>query len=75
MGDSAATSAEGVCRTQYYRVSDDLGKFYTVFYVFYDTGCCDRLTDLFHGLFEFQAVFCFFDGLGSGSDQTYVILT
>ena len=38
MGDSAAASAEGVCRTQYYRVSDDLGKFYTVFYVFYDTG-------------------------------------
>ncbi len=33
-------------------------KFHTIFYVFYDLGCCNRLTDLFHGIFEFLTVLC-----------------
>ena len=75
MGNSAAASAKSIGWTQYNRVADGLGKFYTVFYVLYDTGCRDRFTDLFHGLFELQTVFCFFDGLGSSPYQTHVVFT
>ena len=73
VGDTAAGSAKGISRTQYNRISDCVGKGHTVFHVFYNEGCCTRLTDLFHGILEFLTVLCFFDGCGRGAEQGHIV--
>ena len=73
VSDTAAASAQGICRTKNHRITDRVGKCNTVFYGCNNQGCRNRLTNLFHRIFEFLTVFCFFDGLGSRTDQSYVM--
>ena len=61
--DTAAASSKCISRTEHDRVTNLLSKGHTIFYIFNNQGSCDGLTDLLHGLLEFQTVLCFFDGL------------
>ena len=72
--DTAAASAKCVCRTENNRISDGLCKFHTIFYGCNDLGCCNRLADLFHGIFEFLTVLSFTDGCCCGTDKAYIVL-
>ena len=73
MGNAAAASAQGVGRAQHHRIADGIGKCDTVLDVLYHLGGSHRLADLFHGFLKLQTVLCLLNGLGSGSDQAYVI--
>ena len=72
--DTAAASAEGVCRTKHDRISNLSRKCNTVFHIFHDKGRCYRFPDLLHGGLEFQTVFRLFDRLCCGTDQTDIML-
>ena len=61
LSDTTAASAEGVCRTEYNRISNLLNKFETGFYRCNNLRWCYRLMDFLHGFLEFQSVLCFFD--------------
>ena len=74
VGNTAATSAKCICWTKYYRITDGICKCQTIFYSSYHLRCCNRLPDLFHGIFKFLSVLCFTDRLGSSSDQTHIML-
>ena len=74
VGNTAAASAKGVSRTENDRITDGSGKCDTIFYGCYDLGSCDRLANLFHGVLEFLTILSLLDGLGCGSDQTYIML-
>jgi len=71
--DTAAASAKCVCRTENNRISDGLCKLHTIFYGCNDLGCCNRLADLFHGIFELLTVLSLTDGSCCGTDQSYVV--
>ena len=73
MGDTAAASTECVSRTENYRIADGICKCKTIFYCCNNLGCCDRLTDLLHGIFKFLTVLCFLDGQSCGTDQSYIV--
>ena len=73
MGDTAAASTECVSRTENYRITDDVCKCKTIFYCCNNLGCCDRLTDLLHGIFKFLTVLCLLDGQSCGTDQSYIV--
>ena len=74
MGDTAATSAEGECRTEHNRISDRISKLDTVFYGIYNLGSCTRLTNLFHGILKCLTVLCLKDGFCGRTDQFYSVL-
>ena len=74
VGNSAAAAAQGVCRTEYHRVTDFIGKGNTCLYVLYYLGSCHGLADFLHGALELQTILGLLDGLGSSSDETYVVL-
>ena len=73
MCDTTTASAEGICRTKNNRISDLICKRDTIFYIFNDQRSCNRLTDLFHGIFKFQTVFCFLDGFRRCTDQSHIM--
>ena len=74
VSDTAATSTQSISRPENNRVSNSIGKGYTIFYRFYYQRSSNRLTDFLHGIFKFLTVFRLFDCHGSGSDQTYIML-
>ena len=73
MRNTTAASAKGICRTEYNRITNRIGKPDTILYVVYNLGCCTRLTDLFHGIFECLTVLCLKNCLSRCSDQLYTI--
>ena len=73
MSDTAAASTECVSRTENYRITNDVCKCKTIFYCCNNLGCCNRLTDLLHGIFKFLTVLRFLDCLGSCTDQSYIV--
>ena len=73
MSDTAAASTECVSRTENYRITNGVCKCKTIFYCCNNLGCCDRLTDLLHGIFKFLTVLRFLDCLGSCTDQSYIV--
>ena len=71
VSDTAAASAQGICRTKNNRITDLIGECNTIFQVLNNQRRSYRLTDLLHGCLELQTVFCLLNGLGSGSDKFY----
>ena len=74
LGNTAAASAQGVCRTKHDRVTDLVCDAKAVLYVLYDVRRSHRLANLLHGLFEHLTVFGLFDGQGRGTDEADVVL-
>ena len=74
VGDSAAAATQGVSRTKNHRVSNFICERNTCLYVLYHLGSRHRLADFLHGALELQTVLGLLDGLGSSSDETYVVL-
>ena len=73
MCDTTAASAKRICRTKYDRITDRIGKPDTILYVVYNLGCCTRLTDLFHGIFECLTVLCLKNRFCCCTDQSDII--
>ena len=73
LGNTAAASAQGVCRTKHDRVTDLVCDAQTVLYVLYDVRRSNRLADLLHGLLEHLTVLGLFDGQRGGTDEADVI--
>ena len=71
VSDTAAASAQGICRTKNNRITDLIGECNTIFQVLNNQRRSYRLTDLLHGCLELQTIFCLLNGLGSGSDEFY----
>ena len=74
VGNTAAASAQCIRRTKHNRISDGIGKCYTIFNCLNDQRSCHRLTDFFHGIFKCLTVLCLLNGKRSGSDQTHIVL-
>ena len=72
--DSTAASTKRIRRTKHYRITDLIGKCDTILQILNNQRRSYRLADLLHGCLEFQTVLCFFDGLGSRTDQFYTSL-
>ena len=73
LGNTAAASAQSVCRTKHDRVTDLVCDAKTVLYVLDDVRRSDRLADLLHGLLEHLTVLGLFDGQRGGTDEADVI--
>ena len=73
MSDTTAASTQRISRTKNNRITDRIGKCNTVLYGCNHQGSCNRFTDFFHGIFEFLTIFCFFNCLGSSTDQSYIM--
>ena len=73
MRNTTAASAKRICRTKYDRITNGIGKLDTILYVVYDLGCCTRLTDLFHGIFECLTILSLKNRLCSCTDQSDII--
>ena len=71
--DAAAAAAERVCRAQYDRIADFLGKRDAVLDILDDLRRRDRLADLFHGLLKELSVLCLLDGQRRGADQADIV--
>ena len=74
ISDTTATSTKCVSRTENDRISYLFSKSHTIFYCCYDFRSSNRLTDFFHGVFEFLTVFSLLDRLCCGTDQTHIML-
>ena len=73
MSDTAAASAQSIGRTKNNRITDGVGKCDTIFHSCNNQRSCNRFTDFFHSIFKFLTVFCFFNCLGSSTDQSYIM--
>ena len=74
VGDTAAAAAQSIGRTKYDRITDFFCESQTILHALYHERRSHRLTDLFHGALKFKTVFCLFDRLGCGTDQTHIVL-
>ena len=73
ISNTAAGTAQSICRTDDNRQTDFFGKSYRIFYAVNDLGGNDRLMDLLHGILKHLTVFCLVDGGGVGTQQLDVI--
>ena len=73
ISDTTATSTKCVSRTENDRISYLFSKSHTIFYCCYDFRSSNRLTDFFHGVFEFLTVFSLLDRLCCGTDQAHIM--
>ena len=71
--NTAAGTAQGICRTNDNRQADFLGKCYRIFYAVDYLGGDDRLMDLFHGVLEHLTVFRLVNGGRVGAQQLDVV--
>ena len=72
-GNASAGTAQGVCGTKHYGITDFFGNLQTMLYILHNIRGSHRLADFLHGFLEHLPVLGLLDGQGRGANQAHIV--